>query len=92
MHWNHFELTNNSAQTRVITLAQPLQNLIGSTYQKGRDGIQDSACTLSQNPIAQQHEVVNLKGESHSFTGVQLSSQSPYQAILKAKLIWCSSG
>ncbi|MEZ9417723.1 hypothetical protein AB4189_26725, partial [Vibrio sp. 10N.286.49.E1] len=71
MHWNHFELTNNSSKTRVITLAQPLQNLIGSTYQKGRDGIQDSACTLSQNPIAQKHEVVNIKGERRSFTGVQ---------------------
>ncbi|WP_215402775.1 GH116 family glycosyl hydrolase [Vibrio gigantis] len=88
MHWNHFELTNNSSQTRVITLAQPLQNLIGSTYQKGRDGIQDSACTLSQNPIAQHHEVVNLKGESHSFTGVQLSSQSPYQSDIEGEVVF----
>lgn len=34
MHWNHFQITNESQQTRVITLAQPLQNLIGSTYRK----------------------------------------------------------
>ncbi|MBT9243538.1 GH116 family glycosyl hydrolase [Vibrio splendidus] len=88
MHWNHFELTNNSSQPRVITLAQPLQNLIGSTYQKGRDGIQDSACTLSQNPIAQKHEVVNLKGESGSFTGVQLSSQSPYQSDIEGEVVF----
>jgi uncharacterized protein (DUF608 family) len=88
MHWNHFELTNNSDKTRVVTLVQPLQNLIGSTYQKGRDGIQDSACTLSQNPIAQQHDAVNLKGESCSFTGVQLYSQSPYQSDIEGEVVF----
>ncbi len=88
MHWNHFELTNHSAQTRVITLAQPLQNLIGSTYRKGRDGIQDSACTLSQNPIAQQHQAVSVNGESHGFTGVQLTSQSPYQSDIEGEVVF----
>ncbi len=88
MHWNHFELTNNSDKTRVVTLVQPLQNLIGSTYQKGRDGIQDSTCTLSQNPIAQQHDAVNLKGESCSFTGVQLYSQSPYQSDIEGEVVF----
>ncbi|MEZ8612640.1 GH116 family glycosyl hydrolase [Vibrio sp. 10N.222.51.C8] len=88
MHWNHFELTNHSAQTRVITLAQPLQNLIGSTYRKGRDGIQDSACTLSQNPIAQQHKAVKVNDESHSFTGVQLTSQSPYQSDIEGEVVF----
>ncbi|TCT39924.1 uncharacterized protein (DUF608 family) [Vibrio crassostreae] len=87
MHWNHFQLTNESQQTRVITLAQPLQNLIGSTYRKGRDGIQDSACTLSQNPIAQQHQAVNVNGESHSFSGVQLTSQSPYQSDIEGEVV-----
>lgn len=88
MHWNHFQLTNESQQTRVITLAQPLQNLIGSTYRKGRDGIQDSACTLSQNPIAQQHQAVNVNGESHSFSGVQLTSQSPYQSDIEGEVVF----
>lgn len=88
MHWNHFELTNESQKTRVITLAQPLQNLIGSTYRKGRDGIQDSACTLSQNPIAQQHQAVNVNGESHSFSGVQLTSQSPYQSDIEGEVVF----
>ncbi|MEG3219639.1 GH116 family glycosyl hydrolase [Vibrio gigantis] len=88
MHWNHFQLTNQSQQTRVITLAQPLQNLIGSTYRKGRDGIQDSACTLSQNPIAQQHQAVNVNGESDSFTGVQLTSQSPYQSDIEGEVVF----
>ncbi|CAH7488021.1 putative Glucosylceramidase [Vibrio chagasii] len=88
MHWNHFQITNESQQTRVITLAQPLQNLIGSTYRKGRDGIQDSACTLSQNPIAQQHKAVNVNGESHGFTGVQLTSQSPYQSDIEGEVVF----
>ncbi|CAH7260916.1 putative Glucosylceramidase [Vibrio chagasii] len=88
MHWNHFQLTNESQQARVITLAQPLQNLIGSTYRKGRDGIQDSACTLSQNPIAQQHQAVNVNGESHGFTGVQLTSQSPYQSDIEGEVVF----
>ncbi|MCG9639346.1 non-lysosomal glucosylceramidase [Vibrio sp. Isolate34] len=88
MHWNHFQLTNESQQTRVITLAQPLQNLIGSTYRKGRDGIQDSACTLSQNPIAQQHQAVKVNGESHSFRGVQLTSQSPYQSDIEGEVVF----
>ncbi|MCG9544670.1 non-lysosomal glucosylceramidase [Vibrio sp. Isolate33] len=88
MHWNHFQLTNESQQTRVMTLAQPLQNLIGSTYRKGRDGIQDSACTLSQNPIAQQHQAVNINGESHSFSGVQLTSQSPYQSDIEGEVVF----
>ncbi|WP_048663877.1 GH116 family glycosyl hydrolase [Vibrio crassostreae] len=88
MHWNHFQITNESQQTRVITLAQPLQNLIGSTYRKGRDGIQDSACTLSQNPIAQQHKAVKVNDESHSFTGVQLTSQSPYQSDIEGEVVF----
>lgn len=88
MHWNHFQLTNESQQTRVITLTQPLQNLIGSTYRKGRDGIQDSACTLSQNPIAQQHQAVKVNGESHSFSGVQLTSQSPYQSDIEGEVVF----
>ncbi|TWD43277.1 uncharacterized protein (DUF608 family) [Vibrio crassostreae] len=88
MHWNHFQFTNESQQTRVITLAQPLQNLIGSTYRKGRDGIQDSACTLSQNPIAQQHQAVNVNGESHSFRGVQLTSQSQYQSDIEGEVVF----
>jgi len=88
MHWNHFQITNESQQTRVITLAQPLQNLIGSTYRKGRDGIQDSACTLSQNPIAQQHQAVNVNGESHGFTGVQLTSHSPYQSDIEGEVVF----
>ncbi len=88
MHWNHFQITNESQQTRVITLAQPLQNLIGSTYRKGRDGIQDSACTLSQNPIAQQHKAVEVNDESHSFTGVQLTSQSPYQSDIEGEVVF----
>ncbi|MCY9828920.1 GH116 family glycosyl hydrolase [Vibrio chagasii] len=88
MHWNHFQFTNESQQTRVMTLAQPLQNLIGSTYRKGRDGIQDSACTLSQNPIAQQHQAVKIDGESHGFTGVQLTSQSPYQSDIEGEVVF----
>lgn len=88
MHWNHFQITNESQQTRVITLAQPLQNLIGSTYRKGRDGIQDSACTLSQNPIAQQHQAVKVDGESHGFTGVQLTSHSPYQSDIEGEVVF----
>ncbi|CAH6804189.1 putative Glucosylceramidase [Vibrio chagasii] len=88
MHWNHFQITNESQQTRVITLAQPLQNLIGSTYRKGRDGIQDSACTLSQNPIAQQHKAVKVNDESHGFTGVQLTSQSPYQSDIEGEVVF----
>ncbi|CAH7467665.1 putative Glucosylceramidase [Vibrio chagasii] len=88
MHWNHFQITNESQQTRVITLAQPLQNLIGSTYRKGRDGIQDSACTLSQNPIAQQHKAVKVNDESHGFTGVQLTSHSPYQSDIEGEVVF----
>ena len=88
MHWNHFQITNESQQTRVITLAQSLQNLIGSTYRKGRDGIQDSACTLSQNPIDQQHQAVNVNGESHGFTGVQLTSQSPNQSDIEGEVVF----
>ncbi|SDH01592.1 beta-Glucocerebrosidase 2 N terminal [Vibrio xiamenensis] len=78
LHWNEFELTNHSDETRIITLVQPLANLIGSTYRKGRDGVQDSACTLSQNPIAQRHNPVTLESGAQRFDGVFMSSDSPY--------------
>lgn len=88
MHWNHFELRNTSLKTQIITLVQPLQNLIGSTYRKKRDGIQDSACSLTQNPIAQHHEVMSISNEMGRFEGVRLSSNSPYQSDVEGEAIY----
>lgn len=88
VHWNHFECENKSDQTRVITLVQPLQNLIGSNYQKSRDGIQDSACDLSQNPIAQKHHSVSLNHGDLVFTGARLTSDSPYQSDIEGEVVY----
>ncbi|USD43660.1 glucosylceramidase [Vibrio sp. SCSIO 43135] len=87
-HWNHFELTNNSSQVKVVTLVQPFNNLLGSTYRKGRDGIQDSACTLTQNPIAQSHNPLQITGEESSFSGVTLASDSPYASDIEGEVVY----
>ncbi|WP_295895233.1 GH116 family glycosyl hydrolase [uncultured Vibrio sp.] len=88
LHWNHFELTNRSDEPKVVTLVQPLANLIGSTYRKGRDGIQDSACTLTQNAIAQRHESVLFEHLDACFSGVSLESDSPYQSDVEGQVIF----
>ncbi|MCK6264037.1 non-lysosomal glucosylceramidase [Vibrio sp. ZSDE26] len=88
LHWNHFELKNRSDKTQIVTLVQPLANLIGSTYKKGRDGIQDSACTLTQNAIAQRHEAVTFEHDNTQFTGVCLASDSPYQSDIEGQVIY----
>ncbi|MGF1711965.1 non-lysosomal glucosylceramidase [Vibrio kagoshimensis] len=88
VHWNHFECENKSEQTRVITLVQPLQNLIGSNYQKSRDGIQDSACYLSQNSIAQKHDSVSLNHGDLVFSGARLISDSSYQSDIEGEVVF----
>ncbi|MGF1721903.1 non-lysosomal glucosylceramidase [Vibrio kyushuensis] len=88
LHWNHFELKNRSDKTQIVTLVQPLANLIGSTYKKGRDGIQDSACTLTQNAIAQRHETIGFEHEGTLFSGVCLESDSPYQSDVEGQVIY----
>ncbi|MBY6196044.1 GH116 family glycosyl hydrolase [Vibrio hangzhouensis] len=86
LHWNHFSVRNNAATTKLVTLVQPLVNLIGSTYRKGRDGVQDSFCTLTQNPINQIHKTFSLYQESKVFKGVALESQSPYAADIEGQV------
>ncbi|MGL6316182.1 GH116 family glycosyl hydrolase [Vibrio sp. WXL103] len=85
-HWNHFELTNRSAEPKTVTLVQPLLNLIGSTYRKGREGIQDSFCTLTQNPIQQHHQQLNLEQGEEQYCGVLMTSQSPYGADIEGEV------
>ena len=65
-----------------------MQNLIGSNYQKGRDGIQDSACYLSQNPIAQKHHSVSLSHGDLVFSGASLTSDSPYQSDIEGEVVY----
>ncbi|KGY11906.1 glucosylceramidase [Vibrio tubiashii] len=88
MHWNHFEVTNNSDKAKVITIVQSLDNLIGSTYRKGRDGVQDSACNLVQNPIAQCHKKVKISDAQTQFEGVHLASESPYASDIEGEVIF----
>ncbi|GAL14033.1 hypothetical protein JCM19233_5045 [Vibrio astriarenae] len=85
-HWNHFELVNNTDQPQSVTIVQPLLNLIGSTYRKGRDGIQDSFCTLTQNPIKQQHQALSLDTDDHLFSGVLMASDSRYGADIEGEV------
>lgn len=86
MHWNHFEFKNTSDKVKIVTLVQPLENLIGSTYRKGRDGIQDSFCTLTQNPIDQHHESVLLSQANSVFKGIRLSSATPYASDIEGEV------
>ncbi|PMJ98727.1 GH116 family glycosyl hydrolase [Vibrio sp. 10N.261.55.A7] len=88
LHWNHFELKNRSDKPKLVTLVQPLANLIGSTYRKGRDGVQDSACTLTQNAIAQRHESIRFEHQERAFSGVSLESDSPYQSDVEGQVIF----
>ncbi len=88
LHWNEFELDNSSDEPLVITLVQPLANLIGSTYRKARDGVQDSACRLSQNPVDQRHQAVSLQSGEQAFYGVQMSSDSPYGADIEGEVVF----
>ncbi|WP_264874288.1 glycoside hydrolase family 116 protein [Vibrio agarivorans] len=85
-HWNHFEVTNNTDQPQSITLVQPLLNLIGSTYRKGRDGIQDSFCTLTQNPIKQKHQAISLENEKRAYSGVLMATDSRYGADIEGEV------
>lgn len=88
MHWNHFEFSNNTNEIKVVTLVQPLENLIGSTYRKGRDGIQDSFCTLTKNPINQYNETCLLDLESDIFKGIKLTSKTPYASDVEGEVYY----
>jgi uncharacterized protein (DUF608 family) len=88
LHWNHFSMVNHSEKTRLVTLVQPLRNLIGSTYQKSRDGVQDSCCHLIQNPIAQYHQKVEIRGDDFAFSGVSLTSKSSYGADIEGEVLY----
>ncbi len=88
VHWNEFELCNHSAQPKSITLVQSLKSLLGSTYRKGRPGVQDSACFLVQNPIRQKNSALSLVGHDQQFTGVLLESDSPYQSDIDGEALF----
>lgn len=89
MHWNEFEVTNLTNQPKTVTLVQSLKNLIGSNYVKQRPGVQDSACTLTQNPVKQSHSGhVITDGASHCFSGVKLESLSPYQSDIDGEILF----
>ncbi|MGR5286295.1 GH116 family glycosyl hydrolase [Vibrio maritimus] len=86
LHWNLFSVENSGTETKVVTIVQPLTNLIGSTYRKGRDGVQDSFCTLTQNPIDQSHRPVTITTDNSVFKGVALTSQSPYTSDIEGEV------
>ncbi|GAL35165.1 hypothetical protein JCM19240_3535 [Vibrio maritimus] len=86
LHWNLFSAENMGTETKVVTIVQPLTNLIGSTYRKGRDGVQDSFCTLTQNPIDQSHRPVTITTDNSVFKGVALTSQSPYASDIEGEV------
>ncbi len=86
LHWNLFSAENKGTETKVVTIVQPLTNLIGSTYRKGRDGVQDSFCTLTQNPIDQSHRPVTITTDNSVFKGVALTSQSPYASDIEGEV------
>ncbi|HBH7861958.1 TPA: glucosylceramidase [Vibrio parahaemolyticus] len=88
MHWNHFEVNNKSDRTRIVTLVQPLRNLIGSTYKKARDGVQDSCCYLVQNAINQKHQPVTISGDNFDFHGVSMISNSPYNGDISGEVMY----
>ncbi|WP_261855979.1 non-lysosomal glucosylceramidase [Vibrio ruber] len=88
LHWNHFHLENRSGVTKLITLAQPFDNLIGATYQKSRQGVQDSSCSLVRNPIQQRHHTAKISDEQRQFIGVSLTSESPYHGDIEGEVLY----
>ncbi|MEH0741492.1 glucosylceramidase [Vibrio cholerae] len=88
LHWNQFQLTNRSNKAQWVTVVQPLNNLMGATYQKARDGVQDSCCHLVQNPIGHQHEPIVLDQGETQFSGVRLASNSPYASDIEGEVIY----
>ncbi|MBE3666546.1 glucosylceramidase [Vibrio navarrensis] len=86
LHWNQFELTNLSDCTKLITLAQPLENLLGSTYEKARHGVQDSACYLIRNAILHKHSQSNIEDDDVEFIGASLRSDSPYSSDIEGEV------
>jgi len=89
IHWNEFEITNNSAEVKTVTLVQSLKNLIGSTYRKSRPRMQDSSCTLTQNPIKQKHFQHEFNsGNDRSFSGVYLTSESPCESDIDGEVLF----
>ncbi|CAE6920417.1 GH116 family glycosyl hydrolase [Vibrio sp. B1FLJ16] len=88
IHWNHFEMSNKSDRVQLVTLVQPLNNLLGSTYKKARDGVQDSCSYLVQNAIKQQHQAVSISGEGYEFQGVSMTSNSPYDGDISGEVLY----
>tara|TARA_R110001583_G_scaffold52393_1_gene162781 strand:- start:27421 stop:30609 length:3189 start_codon:yes stop_codon:yes gene_type:complete len=89
IHWNEFELINNSSQSKTITLVQSLKNLLGSTYRKSRPSAQDSCCLLTQNPIKQKHFKHQFKsGQDRTFSGVCLTSESTYASDIDGEILF----
>lgn len=88
MHWNEFEVRNNTGEKKLVTLVQSLKNLIGSTYLKQRPGIQDSACTLTQNPIQQHHQAYDCDLSDSKFKGAIQTSLSEYQSDIEGEVLF----
>jgi len=92
LHWNEFEVTNLTDKPKTVTLVQSMKNLIGSTYAKQRPGVQDSSCTLTQNPVSQSYSTYTTKVENgRQFFGVLLASDSPYQSDIEGEILFGAS-
>lgn len=89
IHWNEFEVTNLTNKRKSVTIVQSLRNIIGSNYIKQRPGVQDSACTLTQNPVKQYHSDFAAKVDDTSyFSGVLLASESPYESDIDGDVLF----
>lgn len=92
VHWNEFEVTNLTDKPKTVVLVQALSNLVGSTYQKQRPGVQDSACTLTQNPINQSHHLfAHCTSRDERFYGVRMGSESTYQSDIEGEVLFGAS-
>ncbi|NLS12200.1 glucosylceramidase [Vibrio sp. SM6] len=88
MHWNEFEIVNHSAETKIVTLAQSLKNVLGATYRKQRPGVQDSACLLTQNPVKQQHTRYQWEQNERTYVGVVQRSDSHFGADIDGEILF----
>lgn len=86
LSWNQYEVTNNSAQPRTVTLVQYQPNITGSSAQKVRPGVQDAWCELLSFPHGQRQHCHWLKDQQAHGAAVIFSHDLAQQSDLNGEL------
>lgn len=87
LHWTTFEVTNNSSESRTITLLQSQRNIVGSFARKVRPGVQDAWCELIEQPVGQQQTLHPLQWQQERGLAIRFSNQCSANSDLNGEMV-----